>query len=500
MGAGAAGAGMLRDPALLERASESTVMNALLDALGVSVRGPDGYLVEPISLTMRAGIPMTIVGETGSGKSLLLQALMGTLPAGLRAAGTATICADIFDLSAASDLRKLWGRTISILPQEPWLALDPLMRSREQVAEVYRLVGSDTGASAHALADLKAVGLAAAETRLPGEFSGGMAQRLAFSAARAGGGHLQFADEPTKGLDTSMRNDVANLLLGRLASTGGLLTVTHDLDLARRLGGEIMVMLEGKVVEHAPADRLFEAPSHAYTKRLIDAQPSNWSTRPTSAEPGPRVLSARKLSVERGGRKLFEGVDIDFTPGQIVGVYGPSGCGKTTLGNALLGLIPTLEGKVVREVDISRTRFQKLWQDPPSAFARTQTIGSELEAVAKLHKVGSGRIDDLRKKLRLPASLFERLPSQVSGGELQRIALLRSLMANPVFLFADEPTSRLDPVTQQEVIEFLGEVVREEKLALLIVSHDSDLLERTCDFVIALKGAIVEPNPCKPKN
>jgi ABC-type glutathione transport system ATPase component len=312
-------------------------MNALLDALGVSVRGPDGYLVEPISLTMRAGIPMTIVGETGSGKSLLLQALMGTLPAGLRAAGTATICADIFDLSAASELRKLWGRTISILPQEPWLALDPLMRSREQVAEVYRLVGSDTGASAHALADLKAVGLAAAETRLPGELSGGMAQRLAFSAARAGGGHLQFADEPTKGLDTSMRNDVANLLLGRLASTGGLLTVTHDLDLARRLGGEIMVMLEGKVVEHAPADRLFEAPSHAYTKRLIDAQPSNWSTRPTSAEPGPRVLSARKLSVERGGRKLFEGVDIDFAPGQLWGFTAQAVAARPHLATRCLG-------------------------------------------------------------------------------------------------------------------------------------------------------------------
>jgi peptide/nickel transport system ATP-binding protein len=97
-------------------------------------------------------------------------------------------------------------------------------------------------------------------------------------------------------------------------------------------------------------------------------------------------------------------------------------------------------------------------------------------------------------------TLFDRFPSQVSGGELQRIALLRALLAKPVFLFADEPTSRLDPVTQQEVIDFLGEIVREEKLALLIVSHDRDLLERTCDSVIALKGAIVEPNPCRSQN
>ena len=472
-------------------------MTILLDAKGISVLGPHGPLVEPVSLTLSAGAPLTIVGETGSGKSLLLQAMTGTLPAGLRATGTITIGADAYDVSRPVLMRGLWGRVFSILPQEPWLALDPLMRSREQVAEVHRLVGRNPGADARALTDLKDVGLMQAEGRLPGELSGGMAQRLAFSAARAGGGTIQFADEPTKGLDTAMRDDVADLLLARLGSTGGLLIVTHDLELARRLGGEIVVMLEGRIIERAGSERLLAEPEHTYTKRLIKAQPTNWPKRTTSASVGSPVLSARGLAVERGGRKLFENIDIDLAPGEVVGVYGPSGCGKTTLGNALLGLVSAFAISITR-AHSARTRYQKLWQDPPSAFARKQTIGSELQAVAKLHKVDTSRIEDLRMKLRLPLSLFDRLPEQVSGGELQRISILRALMANPVFLFADEPTSRLDPVTQQEVLSILGEIVRAEKLALLIVSHDYDMLERFCDHIIRFPESPM-PETTKPR-
>lgn len=461
-------------------------MSVLIEAREVAVDGPQGRLVEPVSLTLRPGVPLTIVGETGSGKSLLMQALMGTLPAGLQARGSARIDGEDFDLSAPGNMRRLWGRTIAVLPQEPWLALDPLMRAREQVAEVHHLVSLETAGGAHADADLETVGLARAAARLPGELSGGMAQRLAFSAARAGGATIQFADEPTKGLDTAMRDGIADLLIGRLGAEGGLLTVTHDLDLARRIGGELMVMLKGRIVEQGPASRLLAAPSHEYTRRLVAAQPSNWTRRQGSQGSEAAVISARGLSVVRGGVHLFDGVDLDLRPGAITGILGRSGCGKTSLGNALLGLVPLSGGHVSRDPSIASHRFQKLWQDPPSAFARTQTIGRELNALARLHRVDRQRMDRLLKRLRLSPELLKRPPGQVSGGELQRIALMRALMVDPVFLFADEPTSRLDLITQQEVIDMLGEVVREEKLALLIVSHDGDLLERFCDDVVKL--------------
>jgi peptide/nickel transport system ATP-binding protein len=461
-------------------------MTILIQARDVAVHGPQGRLVEPVSLTLKAGVPLSIVGETGSGKSLLMQALMGTLPAGLQASGTARIADEDFDLSNPAGMRRLWGRTIAVLPQEPWLALDPTMRSREQVAEVHHLVRQDGASSVRADAELATVGLDKAAHRLPGQLSGGMAQRLAFSAARAGGGTIQFADEPTKGLDTAMRDEIGDLLIGRVDTDGGLLTVTHDLDLARRIGGEVMVMLNGRIVEQGPASTLLDAPAHEYTRRLVAAQPSNWPRRQESACGKAAVLSARKVSVARGGVRLFEGVDLDLAPGTITGILGRSGCGKTSLGNALLGLVPLAGGRISRDPSIAPHRFQKLWQDPPSAFAPKMTIRRELEALAKLHRVDRQRMERLRQQLRLSADLLDRLPGQVSGGELQRIALMRALMVDPVFLFADEPTSRLDLITQQEVVDMLGEVVREERLALLIVSHDGDLLERFCDHVVTL--------------
>ncbi|WP_394689493.1 ABC transporter ATP-binding protein [Hoeflea sp.] len=461
-------------------------MTMLIQARDVAVHGPQGRLVEPVSLTLKPGVPLSIVGETGSGKSLLMQALMGTLPAGLQASGTARIADEDFDLSNPAGMRRLWGRTIAVLPQEPWLALDPTMRSRAQVAEVHHLVRQDGDGGVCADADLATVGLKKAAHRLPGQLSGGMAQRLAFSAARAGGGTIQFADEPTKGLDTTMRDEIADLLLGRVGSQGGLLTVTHDLDLAHRLGGEAMVMLQGRIVEEQSVVKLLSAPAHEYTKRLVAAQPSNWAQRQGSESGEAAVISGRGLAVVRGGVRLFEGVDFDLAPGTITGILGPSGCGKTSLGNALLGLVPLAGGGISRDRSIATHRFQKLWQDPPSAFARKMTIGRELEALAKLHGVERQRMDRLRQRLRLSSDLLDRLPGHVSGGELQRIALMRALMVNPVFLFADEPTSRLDLITQQEVIDMLGEVVREESLALLIVSHDGDLLARFCDHVVKL--------------
>lgn len=461
-------------------------MTVLVEARNVSVLGPQGQLVQPVCLSLRGGVPLAIVGETGSGKSLIVQALIGTLPAGLQATGEASIAGETFDLSRPEHMRRLWGRTIAVLPQEPWLALDPLMRSRDQVAEVHQLVCGDGEGRDRASADLASVGLSQAGNRWPGELSGGMAQRLAFSAARAGGGTIQIADEPTKGLDTAMRDDIADLLVGRFGAAGGLLTVTHDLDLARRIGGEMIVMLEGRIVEEGPTDRLLAAPAHDYTRRLIAAQPSNWPKRTGSGGDNAPVVKARNMSVVRGGARLFEEIDLDLVPGSIVGIWGRSGCGKTSLGNALLGTVSLAGGSVSRDPSISRNRFQKLWQDPPSAFASKITLGKEIEAVAKLHRVDRQRIEYLRQKLRLSSTLFERTPAQVSGGELQRIALMRALMVDPVFLFADEPTSRLDLITQREVIEMLGDVVREENLSLLIVSHDGDLLDRFCDRVMKL--------------
>lgn len=452
----------------------------------ITVHSGNQALVNPVSITLDAGKAVTVLGESGSGKSLLAQAILGTLPKGLAAAGRLTVGGDRFDPAKPGANRALWGRRIAVLPQEPWLALDPLMPGQKQVAEVHALVRADSQASARATADLAALGLEGAGAKFPWQLSGGMAQRLAFAAARAGGGSITVADEPTKGLDAGRRDDVLALLRRGIKGGGGLLTITHDLGLAAGLGGEILVMQGGDIVERGPAERVLASPEHPYTKALVASDPARWPRRINAPE-APPLVRAEGLQVSRNGRRLFAPVSFTLSPGQVLGVFGPSGCGKSSLGNALLGLLPH-EGTLWRDPSVPRLGFQKLWQDPPAAFPTSITLGEGLNDLVRLHQIENARIPPLLDKLKLSPDLLTRLPSAVSGGELQRIALLRALLLDPAFLLADEPTSRLDPVTQAHTMRLMVDIATEGGLALIIVSHDKDLLSAICDQVIHLEA------------
>ncbi|WP_137157736.1 ATP-binding cassette domain-containing protein [Rhizobium sp. FKL33] len=458
----------------------------MLIAEDITVRAGAQALVNPVSLTLNPGKAVTVLGESGSGKSLLAQAILGILPQGLEAAGRLSVNDRPFDPARPQANRALWGRHIAVLPQEPWLALDPLMPARKQVAEVYELLRSDPQSGDRAAADLADLGLAGAEQKFPWELSGGMAQRLAFAAARAGGGAITVADEPTKGLDAGRRDDVLALLRRGIDDGGGLLTITHDLQLAAGLGGEILVMRGGDVVERGPAERILSEPEHPYTQALVASDPTTWPRRLAPAAAAP-LIRAQQLQVSRNGRQLFAPVSFELSAGQILGVFGPSGCGKSSLGNALLDLLP-YTGSLWRDPAAPKLAYQKLWQDPPAAFPARITLGQGLDDLIRLHKIDKARIPPLLDRLKLSPDLLARFPNSVSGGELQRIALLRALLLDPRFLFADEPTSRLDPMTQAQTIRLMLDIAAEQGLAIMIVSHDEALLSAICDRVIRLKG------------
>ncbi|SIQ24647.1 peptide/nickel transport system ATP-binding protein [Rhizobium sp. RU33A] len=467
-------------------------MTILLSVDGASVSAAKGEIVAPVSFSLKAGRPFTILGETGSGKSLLAQAIIGLLPSGLTATGSLTIDGETLPLAEPKLFRKLWGRTVGVLPQEPWLALDPTMVALDQVAGGHRYLGrldEDEAVSA-ARTDLEALGVLDAEAKLPGQLSGGMAQRVAFAAARAGGARIIIADEPTKGLDVARRDEVIALLMQEVQAGGTVLTITHDLALARQMGGDLAVMLEGKIVDAGEAADVLASPVHDYTQRLIAAEPENWAQRALGVrDDSDPILIASGLKKVRGGKLLFDGQEIALRPGEIVGITGPSGSGKSSLGDVLLGLLTPDAGEVTRLPQASAVRYQKLYQDPPSAFPQKITLGEAIADLMRLHRLDGTRVAPLMERLRLSPVLLTRLPTEVSGGELQRFALLRVLLLDPVFLFADEPTSRLDLITQQETIDLLTELARERNCAVLLVSHDAALIEKTCDRQVRIGSA-----------
>ena len=461
--------------------------HAMIRVEQLSVWHQDQCLVEPITFELPRNARLTLLGETGSGKSLLMQAMMGTLPKNLRAEGALWIDGQRIELNHPNGKpaqQPLWGHTISVLPQEPWKSLDPLMPVKRQLAQTFRWVKGERPSVAEqsARSAFTELGLKGAEDKRVRELSGGMAQRVAIRCAMAGGASLLLADEPTKGLDVSRRDQAVRQLIEQTEG-GALITITHDIDVARQVGGQVWVMRAGKIIEQGSADAVLDHPQDPFTQSLIQAHRKPKVSSPQTFD--RPVVRVNDLTLTRGGRTLQQGISFTLHQGEILGVVGDSGCGKSTLGDSLLGLCPS-KGQIEACVPSKPYQWTKLYQDPVSSVADHVTLRTLLNDVVKRHQLDDSNVPAMLSALGLSESILERTAQAVSGGELQRFCLLRALLLKPVFLFADEPTSRLDPETSREVSKLLVQQSKEHQCAVMVVSHDLAWLDSVCDRIITL--------------
>lgn len=454
------------------------------------VRHGATVLVDVSDVALLPGRPVTIIGESGSGKSLLAHAVMGTADGDLAVAGSVRLGRRVLDLADLAGRRSLWGRELALLPQEPATALDPTMRVRGQVAEgVTGFRWRDARAGAAADAALGRLGLGRAGRAFPHQLSGGMAQRVAFAATTIGGAPVLIVDEPTKGLDPVALDQLAALLTEHSAAGGALLTITHDLRLARQLGGDVLVMRDATVVERGPAAEVLSEPSHGYTRQLLAAEPRSWRY-PWMRElpPAPRdpLVTATGLAKTYGAAPVLDDVSLTIRAGERWTVGGPSGVGKSTLGNLLLRLVPPDRGRVDHAPALGPGRIQKLYQDPGASFPPRTRIGAAITDVVNRHDVRTDRLPALLASVGLHEGLLDRRPGQVSGGELQRLAIVRAMLPGPELVVADEATSRLDLVTQATTTDCLMSELADRDRALLWVTHDRDLAAAVGDHHLDL--------------
>jgi peptide/nickel transport system ATP-binding protein len=207
---------------------------------------------------------------------------------------------------------------------------------------------------------------------------------------------------------------------------------------------------------------------------------------PRLNEESPVLVRGEGLAKAFGGKELFADFSVTIRTGERVALSGPSGSGKTTLGNTLLRLLPPDRGQVHHAPVLGGGRLQKLYQNPVQAFPARSTLGDCLGDLIRRHRLKPARLHDMVASLRLPAELLTRRPGQVSGGELQRLAIIRAMLLQPALIFADEPTSRLDLVTQEETTRALMEQVDKQDCALVLVTHDEALAAAVADRTLSL--------------
>jgi len=482
--------------------------------------------VRGVSFTVDRGETVALVGESGSGKSVTALSTVSLLGDSAEVGGSVTY--DGRQMIGAPDalLRDVRGNDISFIFQEPMTSLNPLHTIEKQLGESLALHQGLAGEAARAriLDLLTKVGIRDPESRLgayPHQLSGGQRQRVMIAMALANKPDILIADEPTTALDVTIQAQILDLLADLKREEGmGLLFITHDLGIVRRVADRVCVMKDGEIVESGPTEALFADPQHPYTRKLLAAEPSG--------APDPVPQDAKELvrtdrlkvwfPIQRGLlRKTVDHVravndaTISVRAGETLGIVGESGSGKTTLALALMRLIAseggiTFDGQDIRrwstrELRRLRKDMQIVFQDPFGSLSPRMTCAQIISEGLAIHKVDPHRaprelVAEAMVETGLDPASMDRYPHEFSGGQRQRIAIARAMVLRPRLLVLDEPTSALDMTVQVQIVNLLRDLQRKHGLAYLFISHDLKVVRAMSHQVLVMKqGDIVEAGP-----
>lgn len=510
------------------------------------------HAAQNVNLQVAPGEVLGLVGESGAGKSTIGNAIMDLLePPGFVAGGEIMFKGTDLRTLDKDQMRKIRGRKIGMIFQDPQTSLNPLLTIGEQLVESIRnsLGGSEADARKRAVDMLEDVGIADAELRLksyPHQFSGGMRQRVVIALAMAGDPDLIIADEPTTALDVSIQRQILNLIKHLCQKRQlGVILVTHDIGVIAEIADRVCVMHQGRVVETGETRQILGAPRHGYTKSLIAAVPradkrlerfarvshmeddglserkidmrTHWlgtaRSDPSAPEEALRVENLNlsfvlEKSFFKSKRRSFRAVkDVSFSirQGETFGIVGESGSGKSTIAKIIAGLYKQDSG-VVRLLgqDLSghkpslkerkvRQQLQMIFQDPFSSLnARLNVLDIVAEPI-RFHSLTDSEaktrqiVHDLLDHVGLGATAAMRYPHEFSGGQRQRISIARALASRPRVLICDEPTSALDVSIQAQILNLIKDLQAELRLTLLFISHDLPVVRQMCDRVAVMQ-------------
>lgn len=511
-------------------------MSHLLDikdlSIGFKTYGQNRPVLHKVNLYVDEGERVSLIGQSGSGKTVTMRSVIGTLP---MPPGNVENGSIFYEGSSLLDLSKqernrLKGTGISIVLQDPMLSFNPVLTIKRQMDDIVRYADIRMGIKrsvkereAHLIETLHKVRLQDGERILesyPMMLSGGMRQRVLIGMALLNKPKLLIADEPGTALDVTTQDEILTLLNNLVAEEGlSLLLITHNLGVVRKMADRVYVMEHGKIVETGTRDAIFQAPKHEYTRKLMGAVPPLYGKKVKTIDfkgstPAIELKTINKDFKTRSGFfnnkidvfRAANDVSLTINQGDIYGIAGESGSGKTTVAKMILGLTEPNNGEIKlfgRSINEFKgtSEFRKLiqivYQNPGSSLNPRRTVADQLSVPLKFSGYESSqiknRIFELLELVDLPQNYAGMYPHELSGGQKQRVAIARALSVNPKILVLDEPTSALDVLVQSTVIDLLNRLRKEFDLTYIFISHDLSLMRNFCNRVaIMFRGNIVE--------
>jgi peptide/nickel transport system ATP-binding protein len=488
--------------------------------------GKEKPLLHLPELSMNSGEIVALIGESGAGKSLTGLSIGGLLPAGLKAEGrlgfSPSTGREIDVLRTGHrELQRLRALELGFVMQQPLTSFNPVLRIRKQLRERIGWKYKDADEQQRRLGELlKSLKFADTERILnsyPHQLSGGQLQRIALAMALCTKPSLIVADEPTSALDADTREEVLNLLIEACREKEtALLLITHDLQLASKRADRIAVLKEGELKFDGRPDEL-QSTSEVYTRSLFKKYDLFYNNRIIHAPGMYKVgiaasgsIGLNELSLEYWGPGIFSGgkkfaalkkISTDFKAGCRTGILGTTGSGKSSLAKILCGLESPTGGNIefgdqrfTRGIKDPRfPNIQMIFQDAVSSFNPSRKIGTQILDI----RVGSVSIADrffeLMDKCGLDRNLAHRFPAQLSGGQVQRFAIIRALLTEPEGIVFDEFVTTLDIHWKIEVIRLVQELILSRGISCWVISHEKKVLEHLCDEIIRIEdGRIVE--------
>jgi len=509
------------------------VQDLCIDA--IDQHGKAISIIRNINFSVLAGQVISLIGESGSGKTTVSLATMGYTRPGceIRKGKVILQGEDLLSLSLPK-IQSKRGSDIAYIAQSATAAFNRALTIGAQVTEIAVIKGLMTRQQAdqRAVSLYKQLGLPNPETigkLYPHQVSGGQLQRLMAAMAMMCSPKLLIMDEPTTALDVTTQIEVLQAFKHLICEQKvAAIYVSHDLAVVAQMADDILVLKNGRMVELQPTKNILDNPTQEYTRMLMEAVPQlQLMSKPPQAYTGiskrytsdfgkkcrDELLTVSNITASYGshGSVVLKDVSLDVKRGETVGIIGESGSGKTTLGRVISGLMPPstgqikLQGKLLNKTYKQRSQedlrqIQFVFQMAETALNPRHRIRQILGRPLKFYlgmtgRVAEKRIIELLNLVELSADVIDRFPRELSGGQLQRINFARALAAEPKLIICDEITSALDTLVSKAIIELLINLQKHLGIAYIFISHDLSTVAKLANSIAVMRhGEIVEFN------